>query len=224
MQHGSFGGLQRFGNNAVCTQRKQIAHNAPRAVYPLDFFIGRGLEPPDPVPAQHFHHQAVKILRAAADHDLFLRHPDTPVAGQIAAQGFPQRLAAGVRRLDQQCFAVVRKHPAHHLCQRRKGKSVASFCPGQGNRHGKRPGGGNGKAVPVPVGNPNAAAGPGFGVAFFAKQFNPVIHGDFAEAPVPRQGPPGGQPRSGGADAREDFLPQGFIQSQIGRLGGSHLV
>jgi hypothetical protein len=75
-----------------------------------------------------------------------------------------------------------------------------------------------------PVGDPNAAAGPGFGVPFFAKQFDPVIHGDFAEAPVLRQGPPGGQPCSGGADAREDFLPQGFIQGQVGRFGGSHLV
>ena len=224
MQDGSLRILQRFGNNAVLAQRQEITLNPPRAVYPLDFFIGRGFQAPDPVPAEHFHHQAVQVFRAAADDDLVRGDPDAPVAGQVAAERFTEGVAAGVRRLDQEGFTVIRQDPAHDLCQGREGKGVPAFRLRNSRQDGTRRTGRDGEAVRVPVGHENAAAGPGFGISFLAEQLNRMIHGDFADAAVPRQGTAGRQAAAPGTDAGQDLPAERFIQGQVGRFILSHLV
>ena len=80
------------------------------------------------------------------------------------------------------------------------------------------------KTILVPVNHIDAASCPRFRVSFFAQQFDAVIRRHFTDTAVPGQGASGRQAASVRTDPVQDFLPQGFIQCQVGRFSISHLV
>ena len=76
--------------------------------------------------------------------------------------------------------------------------------------------GGLDESVRFPINDVAAAAGPRLRIALLAEELDAVFRRDGADAAFPGKLAAGWQAAAKGADAGDDFLPQGFIQSQVG--------
>ena len=189
---------------------QQVALNALRAVHLLNFGVGRAFHGIASVPAQHFHHQPVEVLRPGTDHDLLRSYVHPPVAGQVAGDGLAQGIAAGVGGFVQQRLPVFRHDPAHRAGKDRKGeivfllRRISLRRNSVGRRH-------LGKTVQWAVNHVITAAGTGFDIPFLAEQLIAVFHRDHAQALLPRGFAPRGGSFAIDPYALGDLFPKRFI-------------